>query len=334
MASKNGSNVATRPLQTEMTILRILILGLLVVGSIQGLVCLVLHTELPTVTHGDHGEANHFLLMGKGAAATAEEELNSPATTATLAVAVAAPLGSRALAEGGGSRHPRPAEMSSSGIDNGTGSSPRLGTGALVAAEARREVSALSARLGRVLGELKATRKAAASALRALEGAGDPPGCAPSNELAWWSASASEPRAGSGSLRVLNWNLWNLQEQWPARRDAMAKVRCRACFLPLFTNRSTARSLPHRALPTSGRLCWQSPSHRVRLRCQHSSGGAAGGLRCCAISGPTWWACRRCGCFPAAVTSSRSLRARAATRTSSTSRRGSRAGMRRKGSGS
>ena len=82
------------------------------------------------------------------------------------------------------------------------------------AAEARHEVASLTSRLAAALGETKAARRAAKAA--GAGGHADPDGCASSQEIQWWASSNPELAAaavGPRSLRVLNWNLWNLQEQ-------------------------------------------------------------------------------------------------------------------------
>lgn len=80
----------------------------------------------------------------------------------------------------------------------------------IVLNEARREVSELQNRLERYVVELKATRKLKARS-------GEPEGCASASEYAYWKSNNQ-----AGVLRVLNWNLWNLQEQWNLRRDSIA----------------------------------------------------------------------------------------------------------------
>jgi endonuclease/exonuclease/phosphatase family metal-dependent hydrolase len=68
-----------------------------------------------------------------------------------------------------------------------------------------------------------AENKAARRQVEFVNGATDPEGCASDEQIKLWNGSRpADAKSGARSLRVVNWNLWNLSEQWPIRKLSIA----------------------------------------------------------------------------------------------------------------
>lgn len=151
--------------QRPRSILSILLIGLLVLGTLQGLLCLLFTQQLPPAANSKH--------------------------------------------HSGVFPPPPPIEHHLSSVPASSD----------LVEEARHEVTVLTARLERAFAENKASRRQ----LGVANGATDPKGCA-SDELqtTWAGSRPADAKSGARSLRVVTWNLWNLSEQWPTRKESIA----------------------------------------------------------------------------------------------------------------